>query len=361
MAAPVLAVLPWDLWEGLGARRGCADLAESERRRARLVVVYAPAALAWLPGHRLEWEIYPAPDSRDSQPRRAGRPPNSSQLPMSAGRPGRNEPNLGSSGDLRRLARGTTFGPVREPGRSGFAAGDFGPTSEQGRPGSPGRIFEPTGEAGRTEPPGRLFDRTAGEPRRAGPVERFFDPTGDPRRPGGVGEPGRFDRPGGIGDPAKSPGFDGLESLARSGATERSSSTAPVDWQSLSNQADQVRDNYNYDDCFSSRDWWDRYAAAWVATEWANAAAAAYSTASWDDCSSYGGYDSEPIYYDYGTNFVYEGNTVYVNGDAVATEEEYAEKAMTIANTGASYGHRGGRMACAGRVRHDPGRAGEWQ
>jgi hypothetical protein len=149
------------------------------------------------------------------------------------------------------------------------------------------------------------------------------------------GEPGRFDRPGGTGDRAKFPGFDGLESLARSGTTERSSSTAPVDWQSLTNQADQVRDNYIYDDCFSSRDWWDRYAAAWVAAEWANAAAAAYSTAGWDDCSSYGGYASQPIYYDYGTNVVYDGDTVYVNGDAVATEEAYAEEAMTIANTGA--------------------------
>jgi hypothetical protein len=72
-----------------------------------------------------------------------------------------------------------------------------------------------------------------------------------------------------------------------------------------------------------------------VAAEWANAAATAYSTASWGDCSSYGGYASEPIYYDYGTNAVYEGNTVYVNGDAVATEEQYAEQAMTLADMGA--------------------------
>jgi hypothetical protein len=146
---------------------------------------------------------------------------------------------------------------------------------------------------------------------------------------------GRFDQPGGIGDRAKFPGFDGLESIARSGAAEGSNSTGAVDWQSLANQADQVRGNYNYGDCFSSRDWWDRYATAWVAAEWANAAATAYSTASWGDCSSYGGYASEPIYYDYGTNVVYEGDTVYVNGDAVATEEEYAEEATTIANAGA--------------------------
>ncbi|HEX2474721.1 MAG TPA: hypothetical protein VHK01_08245 [Lacipirellulaceae bacterium] len=254
---------------------------------------------------------------------------------MMSGRPGRNVPNLGSTADLRRLSRGTAFGPVRELGRPGLAASASGPISELGRPGSPGRIFEPPGEAGRPEPSGRLFDRAAGEPGRAGPFERFFDPAGDQHRPGGIGEPGRFDRPGGFGDPAKFPGFDGLESLASSGASEGRSSTAPIDWQSLANQADQVRGNYSYDDCFSGSDWWGRYATAWVAAEWVNAAASAYSTASWDDCSSYGGYASEPIYYDYGTNVVYEGDTVYVNGDAVATEEQYAQEATTLADTGA--------------------------
>jgi hypothetical protein len=163
-----------------------------------------------------------------------------------------------------------------------------------------------------------------------------LDPTGDPRRGAGIGEPGRFDQAGSIGDPAKFPGFGGLESVARSGASELSRVTEAVDWQSLANQAAQVRDNYNLYDCFSSRDWWDRYSAAWVATEWADAVTAAYSTASWDDCSSSGGgYSSEPMYYDYGTNVLYEGDNVYVNGDPVATEDEYAEEATNLADAGA--------------------------
>ena len=48
-----------------------------------------------------------------------------------------------------------------------------------------------------------------------------------------------------------------------------------------------------------------------------------------------GGYsDSQPVYYDYGSNVVYEGDSVYVNGDAVGTQEQYAQQATTIADTG---------------------------
>ncbi len=43
---------------------------------------------------------------------------------------------------------------------------------------------------------------------------------------------------------------------------------------------------------------------------------------------------AEPVYYDYGSNVVYEGDSVYVNGDAVGTQEQYAQQATTIADTG---------------------------
>ena len=46
------------------------------------------------------------------------------------------------------------------------------------------------------------------------------------------------------------------------------------------------------------------------------------------------GYPAEPVYYDYGSNVVYEGDTVYVNGDSVGTQEQYAQQAITIADTG---------------------------
>jgi len=120
-----------------------------------------------------------------------------------------------------------------------------------------------------------------------------------------------------------------LSSLAKSGGLPEQLSTVPINQQALSNLADHVRTNY---DLYRfSDDWWNR-AAAWRATDWV--AAAVYSYPSWGDCSGYGGYGSEPAYYDYGSNVVYQGENVYVNGDAVATQEEYAEQAKNIAETG---------------------------
>ena len=63
-------------------------------------------------------------------------------------------------------------------------------------------------------------------------------------------------------------------------------------------------------------------------------AALVWGTAAWATCSSFCGYPAEPVYYDYGSNVVYEGDTVYVNGDSVGTQEQYAQQAITIADTG---------------------------
>src|SRR5262249_2105612 len=41
-----------------------------------------------------------------------------------------------------------------------------------------------------------------------------------------------------------------------------------------------------------------------------------------------------PVYIDYGTTVVYQGDTVYVNGDAAASATEYAQQATTLAETG---------------------------
>lgn len=46
-----------------------------------------------------------------------------------------------------------------------------------------------------------------------------------------------------------------------------------------------------------------------------------------------GGVNSQPVYYDYGTNLYYEGDNVYYEGDVVATSEEYAAQAQTIASS----------------------------
>src|SRR5262249_12304432 len=91
------------------------------------------------------------------------------------------------------------------------------------------------------------------------------------------------------------------------------------------------RDHFGHYDCFHG-DWWPQYPGAWRAAAWT--AAAVWNAATWDSCASYCGYPAEPVYYDYGSNVVYEGDTVYVNGDSLCTQEQYAQQAVTIAETG---------------------------
>jgi hypothetical protein len=50
--------------------------------------------------------------------------------------------------------------------------------------------------------------------------------------------------------------------------------------------------------------------------------------------SGYCSYPPAPIYYDYGSNVVYQGDTVYIDGQAAATAEQYAQQATQFADAG---------------------------
>jgi hypothetical protein len=172
-----------------------------------------------------------------------------------------------------------------------------------------------------------------------------FGPLGGPLGPGGIAGPGGIKPPGGL---TPLPGLGGLDALARSGVFAGNSPTAAVNQQALANLGEQVRNNFNFSDCFN-RNWADRNPGAWWAAGWGTAGAA-YSTPSWGNYAGYagssdgsggsgdsggsGGYSSQPVYYDYGSNVVYQGDSVYVNGDAAGTQEQYAQQATTIADTG---------------------------
>jgi hypothetical protein len=176
--------------------------------------------------------------------------------------------------------------------------------------------------------------------------------------------PPGIDGPGGPRGPGHSGGSAypaGLGALARSHAIPRYPGTVNVNQRTLNAQANEVRNNFNHNGAFS-RDWYGRHERAWRAAAWATAgAAAAYGIASWGDYAGYSGgssggsgyssgdsgyssgdsgysgsssYYPEPAYYDYGSNVVYDDGNVYVNGDSVGTQEEYAEQAETIAHTG---------------------------
>jgi hypothetical protein len=128
------------------------------------------------------------------------------------------------------------------------------------------------------------------------------------------------------------PGPGGIGSHSGPSAITRNSPTAPINRQVLAKQADLVRNNYQFYGAFSGN-WWGRHSGAWYAAGWATAAAA-YTYPTWGQSYAYCGYAGYPVYYDYGSNVVYERQHVYVNGDAVATQDQYAQQATAIAGAG---------------------------
>ena len=73
--------------------------------------------------------------------------------------------------------------------------------------------------------------------------------------------------------------------------------------------------NYRYRWNNYNRNWW-AYATAGAVTGWLIS-----------------GINTQPVYYDYGTNLYYEGDNVYYDGQAIGTTEEYAQQAQTIATS----------------------------
>jgi hypothetical protein len=209
--------------------------------------------------------------------------------------------------------------PMRPPvnlGHPGYSPGALpGPGNIPGGMGRPG--IPPSGIAGPINP---------GSIGANGPM---------PHGPGG----GNF--PGG---PAPRPGLNGLDALAKSDWFKGRPPTANMNKQALADIGDKVRNNFNFSDCFNGN-WKDRYPGSWWVAGWTSPAYA-YSTPSWSDYAGYAGYggygssgssrgyDAQPVYYDYGTNIVYQGDTVYVNGDAAGTHEQYAQQATTLADSG---------------------------
>ncbi len=96
-------------------------------------------------------------------------------------------------------------------------------------------------------------------------------------------------------------------------------------------QGSVVRRNFRYYNTFTPG-WYAKYPGAWFAAGWA--AGRVWSAATWGTVSSYCGYPAQPAYYDYGSTVVYEGDSVYIDGESVGTTEEYAASAIEIADAG---------------------------
>ena len=124
----------------------------------------------------------------------------------------------------------------------------------------------------------------------------------------------------------------GLGNASRSVAASARNRTVSVSQNTLFRQGSSIRKNFNHWDCFHGR-WWDRFPGCWRNRGWL-AAGVVWALPGWDVCYPYVGYPEDPIYYDYGTNVVYQDDGVYVNGEQTATAAEYADQAQQYADTG---------------------------
>jgi hypothetical protein len=102
----------------------------------------------------------------------------------------------------------------------------------------------------------------------------------------------------------------------------------------LAGQGAYVRNNFRYHNAFYPG-WYRRYPGAWFAAGWV--AGSAWTAATWGGCASYVGYPvaTTAYVYDYGNNITYQDGTVYYDDQPYVSEQQYAEQASQIADTGA--------------------------
>jgi hypothetical protein len=122
-----------------------------------------------------------------------------------------------------------------------------------------------------------------------------------------------------------------MAGYTRRGGAAVARSTHRVAAGTIRAQGVAVRGNFAHYNCFG-RAWFTDHPFAWRAAAWT--AASFWTGAAWGAVSSFCSYPEEPVMYDYGTSLVYEDNRVYNNGEDIASAEEYAEQAMTIATEG---------------------------
>lgn len=123
----------------------------------------------------------------------------------------------------------------------------------------------------------------------------------------------------------------GLAGYSR-GAVSGTRGTAYVSRGALATQRGVVSRSFAHYNCFGAG-WWPRYPNAWRAAAWTTAAIV-WRGCTWDNCYGYCGLPAEPVYYDYGSNIVYDDTSVYVNGSVQGTVEEYANYAGGVADQG---------------------------
>lgn len=99
----------------------------------------------------------------------------------------------------------------------------------------------------------------------------------------------------------------------------------------LRTQGAYVRRGFTHYNYFTPA-WYARYPRAWRPFRWTVPLIWAYPT--WGYLAGYLSYPTQPIYYDYGSTVVYQGDNVYLSGEPYATTAQYNQQATAIANAG---------------------------
>jgi hypothetical protein len=130
---------------------------------------------------------------------------------------------------------------------------------------------------------------------------------------------------------AAAAGSRGVVGVGPGGTVAARRGTYYTSGAALRTQGAYVRSGFRYYNAFTPA-WYGRYPGAWRAARWA--AATAWVPATWAAVSSYCSYPETPAYYDYGTNVVYQEDTVSIDGEPAGTAEQYAQQATELSNAG---------------------------
>jgi hypothetical protein len=123
----------------------------------------------------------------------------------------------------------------------------------------------------------------------------------------------------------------GVVAAGPGGAAAVRRGTYHVSGAALRTQGTYVRSSFRYYNAFTPA-WYGRYPRAWRAARWTTATV--WVSVTWAAVAGYCSYPATPGYYDYGTNVIYQGDTVYINGDQAATADQYAQQATQISEAG---------------------------
>ena len=160
---------------------------------------------------------------------------------------------------------------------------------------------------------------------------------GEVARPGGEFRPGGVliggdrgagvaENRAGVGGTVIRPGGD-AEAGGRTGH-----STTFTRHSNLNAFADRIRGrNYPY----FNGGWFHNHGGAWYPGAWYGGLGL-WDVPLWDSLAPWVGIDGPPVYYDYGSNAVFQDNTMYLDGDPLASAADYANQAFAFANAGSS-------------------------